>query len=240
MHNKPSEKKNDNLFNVKPTFFNPKKETDQPLFKELDEKGDLYTHNLKIKGLLDANKKNEEDYTIKNQTCEITENYDTSKSVNFNKDYGNNFKNNYSKKNNNYNKKNKINHLSTNFNPESHVNYTSSKSINNNNFINNFPNESVWNEFDLIDNEFDIERQIEGDHSYRPNNYSNRKNYHVNQKFYDKSRDQLNLDNPKNDLWEGLNNRDMFNLDTYSNNETPIVKKTTSEKEVRKVIILVK
>ena len=96
MHNKPCWK-NANLFNAKPTFFNPKKETDQPLFKELDEKGDLYTHNLKIKGLLDANKMNEKDSTIKNQTSEITENYDT-KSVKFNKDNENNFKNNYSKK----------------------------------------------------------------------------------------------------------------------------------------------
>ena len=79
MHNKPSQKKNDNLFNVKPTFFNPKKETDQLLFKELDKKGDQYTYNLKIKGLLDANKMNEADSRIKNQTHEITENYDTKK-----------------------------------------------------------------------------------------------------------------------------------------------------------------
>ena len=32
----------------------------------------------------------------------------------------------------------------------------------------------------------------------------------------------------------------MYNLDPYSNNETPIVKKTTYEKEEKKVIILVK
>ena len=31
---------------------------------------------MKIKGLLDANKMNEKDSTIKNQTSEITENYD--------------------------------------------------------------------------------------------------------------------------------------------------------------------
>ena len=40
-------KKNDNLFYAKPTFFNPKKETDQTLFKELDEKGTSQKRILK-------------------------------------------------------------------------------------------------------------------------------------------------------------------------------------------------
>ena len=84
-----------------------------------------------------------------------------------------------------FHKKNKINHLWTNFNHESHVNYNSSKSINNNNFNNNFTNEPLWDEFDLCDNEFDFEREIEGENSDRPKDYSNRENYHGNHKFYD-------------------------------------------------------
>ena len=77
----PSTKKDDILFSEKPMFFNPTKETNEPLFKELDDKGDLYTQNLKMKGLLDVNEKNsvksiKEDTTeqkqLQSETCEYT------------------------------------------------------------------------------------------------------------------------------------------------------------------------
>jgi hypothetical protein len=189
--NRPPKVKPEKIFDVKPTFFNPCKDSTEPSFKQLDTNGDLYTLNLKMKGLLNNEKEKKTEHQEPVQKPVVVEsNENTNQSLksptykkerDFNSNYqSNNYndKYHYHNKNNNYydNKKS----VSNSFNPEMHPNYTANKK----NYKYHGDSEEIWNQFTLEEENLDIEEEefeqynrgyLEND-SYK-NNYGNRNDY---------------------------------------------------------------
>lgn len=188
--NKAPKLKPDKLFEVKPTFFNPCKETNEPCFKQLETNGDLYTLNLKMKGYLEEErvKNSEQQEKVKKPLVESNEDMNKEvKSPQFKKEkeYNSNYQSNYHNdkyyyhnKNNDYydNKKG----VSNGFNPEIHPNYTTGKK----NYKQYGNSDDIWNQFNHEDDVLDIEEEeIEqynrGYHENDnfKNNYGNRNEY---------------------------------------------------------------
>ncbi len=181
----------DKTFDVKPTFFNTCKDSSEPSFKQLDTNGDLYTLNLKMKGLLnnEVEKKTEhQEPAQKPVILESNENTNHSlKSPTYKKEreYNSNYQSNhyndkyhYHNKNNNYydNKKS----ISNSFNPEMHPNYTGA----NKKYKYHGDAEDIWSQFTPEDEILDIEeeefeqynRGYHENDNYK-NNYGNRNDY---------------------------------------------------------------
>jgi len=254
--NIPSTKKDDILFSEKPMFFNPTKETNEPLFKELDDKGDLYTQNLKMKGLLDVNEKNsvksiKEDTTeqkqLQSETGEYTNDSKYSykeKDHHYNKSYKYDQDKNYFS-NKNYNN-DKLKSSPKEWTHENHPKYVGTQKKTYTNYNNGLKNDDVWKDFAIVDDGFGLEENyIEGkkiNSNNENNNLPNKNFYDSSQKFFTSGKCNLNLEKPqrkKNQHWDYIENRD-YNNNVVSNSNTPILEKSNQPKtETKKVFLLV-